>query len=83
MSPGTTELTVSKQEAGLRLDRFLAGPVGSRAQAQSLIDAGRVRVNGHARAKRQVVRAGDVVEIAEGESSAEVVPASAAPFSVA
>ncbi len=82
MNPGTTELTVSEQEAGLRLDRFLAGPVGSRAQAQSLIDAGRVRVNGRPRAKRQVVRAGDVVEIAEGKPQAEVVSASAAPFGV-
>jgi 23S rRNA pseudouridine1911/1915/1917 synthase len=83
MSPGTTELTVSEQEAGARLDRFLAGPVGSRARAQSLIDAGRVRVNGRPRAKRQVVRAGDVVEIAESEPSAQVIAVSAAPFAVA
>ena len=40
------ELRVPEQAAGTRLDRFLAEPLGSRARAQDLIDAGRVRVDG-------------------------------------
>ncbi|MFL5824717.1 MAG: RluA family pseudouridine synthase [Solirubrobacteraceae bacterium] len=59
------KLTVSPGQAGTRLDRFLAGPVGSRAAAQGLIDARRVRVNGVPRPKRHLLHAGDVVE-AEG-----------------
>ena len=42
--------------AGTRLDRFLADPLGSRARAQSLIDAGRVRVDGALVPKRHLVR---------------------------
>jgi len=61
------ELTVPQSLAGSRLDRFLAGPLGSRTAAQTLIDDGRVRVNGHPRPKRHLLTAGDVVE-------AEVTP---------
>ncbi len=56
------ELTVAPEQEGTRLDRFLAQPLGSRATAQALIDARQVRVNGSARPKRHVLRAGDVVE---------------------
>jgi 23S rRNA pseudouridine1911/1915/1917 synthase len=52
------------------LDRFLAGQAGSRAAAQALIDAGRVRVNGVPRPKRHLLHAGDVVE-AEGVGERE------------
>jgi 23S rRNA pseudouridine1911/1915/1917 synthase len=64
MSRDTTELTVSETESGLRLDRFLAGPLGSRAQAQGAIEAGRVHVNGRPRPKRHVVQAGELVTVA-------------------
>ena len=64
MSAETIELTVPEQDAGLRLDQLLSGPLGSRAQAQRLIDAQRVRVNGRLRPKRHVVAAGDVIEVA-------------------
>ena len=49
------ELTVSEQDAGRRLDVFLAGPLGSRSQAQQLIDAGHVLVDGQPRPKRHAV----------------------------
>ena len=65
MSTRRIELTVPPQQAGLRLDQFLAAPLGSRSHAQHLIDSERVRVNGRARPKRQLVNAGDVVEVEE------------------
>src|SRR3954454_9081300 len=59
--------TISDDEAGLRLDHVLAEPLGSRSRAQRLIDAGLVTVDGRARPKRHVVRAGEVVEVQEEE----------------
>ncbi len=60
--PGSKlELTVSVGQAGTRLDRFLAEPLGSRSNAQTLIEAGRVQVNGTPRPKRHILQAGDVV----------------------
>lgn len=52
----------------MRLDRFLAEPLGSRAQAQALIEAGRVQVDGLRRAKRHAVTPGERVEISECEA---------------
>ena len=46
--------------------RFLAEPLGSRARAQSLIDAGRVRVDGRVRPKRYSVRAGRADRVGAG-----------------
>jgi 23S rRNA pseudouridine1911/1915/1917 synthase len=77
-------LEVPADAAGSRLDQFLAGPLGSRARAQSLIDAHRVRVDGQVRAKRHLVRGGEVVEVQDEDSppalSADAAPA---PFAVA
>ncbi len=55
------ELLVTPEDAGERLDVFLAGPVGSRAAAQRLIDAGLVLVDGERRPKRHTVGAGERV----------------------
>jgi 23S rRNA pseudouridine1911/1915/1917 synthase len=55
------EIEVANSEAGQRLDVFLAGHVGSRAQAQRLIEAGAVTVDGATAAKRHPVRAGERV----------------------
>ena len=55
MAVGRTEITVSEAQAGLRLDQFLAVPLGSRAHAQRLIDEQLVRVNGRSRPKRALV----------------------------
>jgi 23S rRNA pseudouridine1911/1915/1917 synthase len=68
--PETIELEVPPGAAGVRLDRFLAEPLGSRARAQSLIDAERVRVDGRPRAKRYAVRAGERIEVLAERSEA-------------
>jgi 23S rRNA pseudouridine1911/1915/1917 synthase len=62
------ELTVEAGRAGTRLDRFLAEPLGSRSAAQTLIEAGRVQVNGTPRPKRHILQAGDVVCAAVGST---------------
>ncbi len=58
-----TVLNVPTEAAGIRLDRFLAAPLGSRARAQSLIDAERVRVDGRLRPKRHALQAGERIEV--------------------
>ena len=78
-----TELRVPEPAAGTRLDRFLGGVLGSRARAQTLIDAGRVRVDGACRPKRHLVAAGEAIEIDERAPEPGLVPDSAAPFAVA
>jgi 23S rRNA pseudouridine1911/1915/1917 synthase len=67
----TDELVVPEAAAGERLDRFLAAPLGSRARAQSLIDAGRVTVDGRARPKRHLVAAGELVAVSEEDRPPE------------
>ena len=61
MAPAETalELAVAADEAGLRLDQFLAAPLGSRARAQALIDAGLVLVDGRRRPKRHLLAGGE------------------------
>jgi 23S rRNA pseudouridine1911/1915/1917 synthase len=76
------ELTVGAEAAGTRLDRFLAEPLGSRAKAQSLIDAGSVLVDGRARPKRFVVTGGERVTVVP-RPGRETPVASPAPYSVA
>jgi 23S rRNA pseudouridine1911/1915/1917 synthase len=58
-------LTVGDDDAGTRLDRFLAEPLGSRSRAAALIDAGLVTVDGAPRPKRHALAAGAVVVVAE------------------
>lgn len=54
-------LQVDPTTAGIRLDRFLAVPLGSRSRAQALIEAGAVRVDGRVVAKRHVLTEGQSV----------------------
>ena len=68
-----TELEVTAETAGERLDAFLAEHVGSRTTAAKLIAEGSVTVDGRPRQKRHTVRAGERVAIAEPEPPA-VVP---------
>jgi 23S rRNA pseudouridine1911/1915/1917 synthase len=75
------EVLVEDGAAGTRLDRFLAGPLGSRARAQTLIDLGRVWVDGEVRPKRHLVRAGERVQV-EREPQPEATP-SDVPFEIA
>ncbi|HUA04628.1 MAG TPA: RluA family pseudouridine synthase [Solirubrobacteraceae bacterium] len=82
MSPET--LRVPDVAAGTRLDRFLADAVGSRARAQTLIDSGRVRVDGALVPKRHLVRTGEAISIDEAvDSSAPVVSPVQADFGIA
>jgi 23S rRNA pseudouridine1911/1915/1917 synthase len=80
------EIEVGSRDAGQRLDVFLAGHAGSRAQAQRLIEAGAVTVDGAAAAKRHRVRAGERVsfEVPAPEAiRGDVVAAAEVPFAVA
>jgi 23S rRNA pseudouridine1911/1915/1917 synthase len=69
------ELVAGPDDAGTRLDLFLAGhpEVGSRAAAQRLIAAGAVTVDGQPRAKRHAVASGERVlaELPEIEAPEE------------
>jgi 23S rRNA pseudouridine1911/1915/1917 synthase len=63
------KLTISKEQARQRLDRILAEalPAFSRARLQTLIRDGFVSLNGKAPRPRDLVRAGDIVELREPE----------------
>ncbi|MGA2014824.1 MAG: RluA family pseudouridine synthase [Solirubrobacteraceae bacterium] len=76
------ELSVPAHAAGTRLDRFLAEPLGSRARAQALIDAGRVEVDGRARPKRHALRAGELVTVADPAPAAAELDSDPAPYAV-
>jgi 23S rRNA pseudouridine1911/1915/1917 synthase len=67
---------VTSEDAGLRLDAFLAarGAAPSRSAAQRLIDAGAVAVDGRALAKNHRVSAGETVTVAEQEAPAQAAP---------
>jgi 23S rRNA pseudouridine1911/1915/1917 synthase len=77
------ELRVPDEAAGTRLDRFLAAPLGSRARAQSLIDDGRVRVDGAVRPKRHLVAPGEAIEVDDVIADSETEPVEPATFAVA
>ena len=58
------ELTVGEDDRGTRVDQLLAGPLGSRARAARLIDAGLVRLDGRVVVKRALVSPGQEVSVA-------------------
>ncbi len=75
------ELSVRRESAGMRLDRFLAAelPDLSRSRLQALIGDGFVLLNGKQPRNRQIVRSGDIVvvdepAIAKIETLAEAIP---------
>jgi len=80
---GELRLVVSAAAAGQRLDSLLAEPVGSRAAAQRLIDAGLVLVDGHRRPKRHAVGAGSRVVVAAAQPSPAPPGVPVANFAVA
>ncbi|MDQ2824327.1 MAG: RluA family pseudouridine synthase [Verrucomicrobiota bacterium] len=67
MEEKTISLVVPKEASRLRLDRFLAEQLRaySRSRLQQLIRAGFVRRNGETARPRDLVRAGDVVDLRE------------------
>jgi 23S rRNA pseudouridine1911/1915/1917 synthase len=84
MATDQLELSVPADAAGVRLDRFLSEPLGSRAQAQVAIDSGLVTVDGRVRPKRHSVRAGErVVVLAAPVPNAAGPVVEAAPYTVA
>lgn len=79
--------TVGAQDAGLRLDRFLAEHLGSRSRAARLIAAGLVEVDGRSLQKRHTVSGGELVVVREETvgrpAGADPVSPDQAPFTVA
>jgi 23S rRNA pseudouridine1911/1915/1917 synthase len=69
------EVRVPPEAAGERLDTFLGARVGSRAQAQRLLEQGHVRVDGRRRPKRHPLAAGETVRVEEADATAAVAPA--------
>ncbi len=78
----STQLTVPATAAGERLDSFLAQPLGSRAAAQRLIDAGVVTVDGVARPKRHRVAAGEQVRWRQPPVRGAPAPSADVPFAI-
>jgi 23S rRNA pseudouridine1911/1915/1917 synthase len=76
------ELTAGAEDAGARLDAFLAGPLGSRARAQRLIEDGAVRVDGAVVPKRHRVSAGETVTVEEPAAPAAAPVVAPAEFAV-
>ena len=74
---GTRELTAGPDDAGLRLDAFLAarGAFPSRAAAQRAIESGEVTVDGAERPKNHRVEPDERVAIAAREAPAPPPPA--------
>ena len=66
------EARVPPEAEGVRLDTFLGARIGSRAQAQRLLEAGLVRVDGHLRPKRHALLAGETVSVAESAAASLV-----------
>jgi len=78
------ELRASEADAGERLDAFLAEPLGSRARAQRLIEAGAVLVDGAAVPKRHRMAAGELVVVDEEADRVPMGdPAQTAEFAIA
>jgi 23S rRNA pseudouridine1911/1915/1917 synthase len=77
------DLKSPPEAAGERLDQFLAGPLGSRARAQRLIDAGSVLVDGVARPKRHRLEGGETIAVDDTTAPPQADPGEDAPFSVA
>jgi 23S rRNA pseudouridine1911/1915/1917 synthase len=77
------KLRATPDDEGARLDAFLAAPLGSRARAQRLIEAGAVLVDGRAAPKRHRLAAGEVVTVDEPPPApppAEPPPSFAVPY---
>src|SRR3954447_3468041 len=77
------QLRAEPEDDGARLDAFLAGPLGSRARAQRLIDAGAVHVDGAVVRKRHRIAAGETVTVELPPDPDPPAPVGApAPFAV-
>jgi 23S rRNA pseudouridine1911/1915/1917 synthase len=78
------ELRATEADGGERLDSFLAEPLGSRARAQRLIEAGAVLVDGAPVPKRHRMAAGELVVVDEdADRPPPADPSQTAEFGVA
>jgi 23S rRNA pseudouridine1911/1915/1917 synthase len=77
-------LSVSAEEAGQRLDRYLTArfPELSRTRLQELVDAGHVRVGGRTSKRSHQVEAGETVEIEIPPPPSPEVRPEALPFEI-
>jgi 23S rRNA pseudouridine1911/1915/1917 synthase len=75
------ELRATPDDEGTRLDAFLAAPLGSRARAQRLIEAGAVLVDGERAPKRHLMTAGQRVTVDEPKET-PAADAPEAPYAV-
>jgi 23S rRNA pseudouridine1911/1915/1917 synthase len=80
---GEFTAVVDKRAEGMRLDRFLAEPLGSRARAARLIDAGLARIDGRPAAKSTLLSAGQQVSVTASAPSAGAAKPEAVPFRIA
>ena len=55
------ELRSTPEDAGTRVDAFLAAPLGSRARAQRLVEAGAVSVDGAVVMKSRKLAGGELI----------------------
>jgi 23S rRNA pseudouridine1911/1915/1917 synthase len=78
------ELHATPDDAGERLDVFLAGALGSRTRAQRLIDSGQVTVDGVVLPKRHRLAGGERIAVDERgeEAPAGARPGGPVPFRV-
>jgi 23S rRNA pseudouridine1911/1915/1917 synthase len=77
------ELEVPAGASGMRLDRFLADRLGSRARAASVIEEQRVRVDGRVRPKRHTVSPGERIEVDATPDPVLEAAGEEAPFKLA
>jgi 23S rRNA pseudouridine1911/1915/1917 synthase len=75
------ELHAAAKDEGTRLDAFLAEPLGSRARAQRLIEAGAVLVDGRPAPKRHRLTPGEAITVSEPDEPVAVAVADA-PYAV-
>jgi 23S rRNA pseudouridine1911/1915/1917 synthase len=78
-----TALEVPADAGGMRLDRFLAETLGSRARAATMIEQQRVRVDGRVRPKRHAVRGGERIVIDSSSDPVGSDDGATAPFTIA
>jgi 23S rRNA pseudouridine1911/1915/1917 synthase len=76
-------LTVGEDAGDTRLDQLLAVPLGSRARAARLIDAGLVSVDGRIVAKRTRISPGQEIRVAAEPIELTAESGAQAPFGVA
>ena len=84
MNPPEVRFVAGQRDAGRRLDTVVGErpEVGSRAEAQRLIDAGRVEVDGEVVAKRHTLVAGSRVTVRPTPRATTTLVAEDVPFTV-